>query len=149
MAPGGRSGGWSGGNPADNDPEEVGKLAERIRAEVEAATFEIGEGRVARTTCSIGYACYPFAHGDPELYGWEDILNLADSALYAAKAERNAWVGYLNTGELRPRGIAGSPGIDPARSFEEGALRAAASSPRLAWSRRPGQVGRAAYPALA
>ena len=96
----------------DNDPEQVGILAERIRKEIEAATFEITEGRVARTTCSIGYSCYPFVHGDPELYDWEEILALADAALYAAKRERNAWVGYLGPEDVSP---ARAPPLDSDR----------------------------------
>jgi GGDEF domain-containing protein len=52
---------------------------------VEATTFDIGEGRVVRITCSVGYACYPFVRSEPELYGWEDMLGLADAALYTAK----------------------------------------------------------------
>ncbi|HET9316696.1 MAG TPA: two-component regulator propeller domain-containing protein, partial [Vicinamibacteria bacterium] len=99
----------------DNDPDQVGTLAERIRAEIESTTFDIGEGRVARITCSVGYACYPFVRTEPELYAWEDMLGLADAALYAAKGLRNAWVGFLSTAQAPPRDLARSARIEPQR----------------------------------
>jgi diguanylate cyclase (GGDEF)-like protein len=112
----------------DNDPEQLGGLAERIRSEIDAATFDFGEGRVARTTCSIGYACYPFLHEEPELYTWEDVLGFADAALYAAKVTRNTWVGYLSTEKPAFAELAGSIRVDPKRLQEEGMLRAVSSN---------------------
>jgi diguanylate cyclase (GGDEF)-like protein len=114
----------------DTDPVQVGALAERIRSEIEAATFEIGEGRVVRTTCSIGFTCYPFLHDDPEAHPWEDVLALADGALYAAKSRRNAWVGFLSTQQDQP----GGRGIlsEPQRLVESGVLRVVSSDPALA-----------------
>jgi hypothetical protein len=114
----------------DTDPVQVGALAERIRSEIEAATFEIGEGRVVRTTCSIGFTCYPFLHDDPEAHPWEDVLALADGALYAAKSRRNAWVGFLSTPQApNPgRAIIG----EPQRMVASGLLRVLASDPALA-----------------
>ena len=111
----------------DNDPDQVGTLAERIRAEIESTTFDIGEGRVARITCSVGFACYPFVRSEPELYGWEDMLGLADAALYAAKGLRNAWVGFLSTAQAPPRDLARSARIEPQRLLELGALKVTAS----------------------
>jgi diguanylate cyclase (GGDEF)-like protein len=111
----------------DNDPDQVGTLAERIRAEIESTTFDIGEGRVARITCSVGYACYPFVRSEPEMYGWEDMLGLADAALYAAKGLRNAWVGFLSTAQAPPRDLARSQRIEPQRLLELGALKVVAS----------------------
>jgi GGDEF domain-containing protein len=46
-----------GARPQRRRPVE---LAERIRTASAAHVFEIGEGRVVRTTCSVGFACYPF-----------------------------------------------------------------------------------------
>jgi diguanylate cyclase (GGDEF)-like protein len=112
----------------DNDPEQIGSLAERIRREIEAARFDIGEGRVASTTCSVGYACYPFVRAEPELYSWEEVLALADAALYTAKATRNAWVGYLSARQRPQVEPTGSARMDPARLLQDGALRTITSS---------------------
>jgi diguanylate cyclase (GGDEF)-like protein len=116
----------------DNDAEQVGALAERIRSEIEATAFEVGNGRVAHTTCSIGYACYPFVRGEPDLYQWEDVLGLADAALYAAKGTRNAWVGFLSTQRPPRPDQWRAARVDPKRLIEEGALRAVSSHPELA-----------------
>jgi diguanylate cyclase (GGDEF)-like protein len=69
-------------------------MAERIRSQVAQHTFDIGEGRVVRTSCSIGFACYPFFKEQLDALSWEQAVAVADRALYVAKASgRNAWVG--------------------------------------------------------
>jgi diguanylate cyclase (GGDEF)-like protein len=69
-------------------------LAERIRARIAAHHFRISSTRQVSTTCSIGFACYPFLPDAPELVTWEESLNLADRALYRAKSRRDAWLGW-------------------------------------------------------
>ena len=71
------------------------ELAERVRTRVAEHVFEIGEGRVVRTSCSIGFACYPFFREQLDALSWEQVISVADRALYVAKASgRNAWVGF-------------------------------------------------------
>ena len=72
-------------------------LAERIRSRIAQQVFALGDGQVARTTASIGYACYPFIHAQPDALSWEQVLSLADAAMYRAKESRNAWVGFCAT----------------------------------------------------
>ncbi len=73
--------------------EDASVLAERIRARVAQTMYSVGSGQVARTTCSIGFASYPFIKEQPDLLDWEQVLGIADAAMYRAKEERNAWVG--------------------------------------------------------
>ena len=62
--------------------------------------FTLEDGRVIRATCSIGFACFPFVRDEPDTFSWEDVLALADSALYAAKhTSRDAWVGLVSTND--------------------------------------------------
>ncbi|MEZ5500168.1 MAG: two-component regulator propeller domain-containing protein [Steroidobacteraceae bacterium] len=72
-------------------------LAERIRSSVAKQIFRIGDGSVARTSCSIGFATSPFIPGQKTQPGWQQVLTLADAALYLAKRARNDWVGWRGT----------------------------------------------------
>ncbi|MBD8873082.1 ligand-binding sensor domain-containing diguanylate cyclase [Rhodanobacter sp. DHB23] len=80
---------------ARSAPADAGPLfAERIRATVAAARFDLGDGQHVQLTCSIGFANYPFFASELEKLHWEQVVNLADECLYAAKRQgRNAWVG--------------------------------------------------------
>lgn len=72
------------------------RLAERARQAVADAPFELASGQVLAVTCSVGFAPWPFWSRFPALGDWEQSVNLADRALYAAKAGgKNAWVGVL------------------------------------------------------
>jgi diguanylate cyclase (GGDEF)-like protein len=76
-------------------PHDAGpQFAERIRAAVAAHPFDLGEGRSLRRTCSVGFASFPFFGDDPDRLNWEQVVNLADECLYAAKRHgRDAWAG--------------------------------------------------------
>lgn len=76
-------------------PEQVESLAERIRSEIAAEIFRLETAHVVRSTCSIGFAGFPFISSDPDKINWEQVLGLADSALYLAKQQRDCWVGYF------------------------------------------------------
>jgi len=79
----------------DQNGERLTELAERIRSHVAQHVFDIGEGRVVRTSCSIGFACYPFFREQLDALSWEQVVSVADRALYVAKASgRNSWVGF-------------------------------------------------------
>ncbi|HEX7640524.1 MAG TPA: diguanylate cyclase, partial [Burkholderiaceae bacterium] len=73
---------------------EAGIIAERICEAMRAAPFEVAPGvRLART-CSVGFAVLPFLGAQPHLAGWSSVVEVADQALYAAKAGgRDGWIG--------------------------------------------------------
>jgi diguanylate cyclase (GGDEF)-like protein len=71
-------------------------LAERIRSRIADHPFRLPSGAVVRVTCSIGFGLFPFSPGRLDLLGWEQVLGLADLALYQAKARgRNRVVGVV------------------------------------------------------
>jgi diguanylate cyclase (GGDEF)-like protein len=81
----------------DADMAAAELLAERIRSGVAKQLYRVSPGTVARTSCSVGFAPYPFAENTDETGSWEQVLAIADAALYEAKRSRNAWVGFSGT----------------------------------------------------
>jgi diguanylate cyclase (GGDEF)-like protein len=81
----------------DADLAMASTLAERVRSSVAKQIFRVGDGQVARTSCSIGFAPAPFIPGYPTQLDWEQSLSIADVALYEAKRNRNSWVGWGGT----------------------------------------------------
>jgi len=75
-----------------SNKDELQVLAERIRSNVENHVFDLGEGQTIKRTCSFGLVQFPFVKNNIDALSWEQTLNLADIALYAAKSNgRNAW----------------------------------------------------------
>ncbi|MEL7311317.1 MAG: diguanylate cyclase [Pseudomonadota bacterium] len=70
-------------------------IAETIREEIEGCPTILENGEVLRCTCSIGFAALPFDGQNVERFSWQDVVSIADHALYASKqAGRNRWTGY-------------------------------------------------------
>jgi diguanylate cyclase (GGDEF)-like protein len=81
------------------DRREAETLARRIMSEFSERPFELGNAISVRKTCSVGWAPFPWFVADPGALGYEEVLKLADRALYAAKeAGRNCSVGLIPTG---------------------------------------------------
>jgi len=71
-------------------------LPERIRSAMEAHPFDIGVAEPIRCTCSLGFSVFPLSPADPIRFTWEQIVEVADGCLFAAKhSGRNAWVGII------------------------------------------------------
>ncbi len=79
-------------------PSVAETLAERIRSLVAEHVFDLGDGHSVRLTCSIGFAFFPFIPAAPKGVTWEQVVMIADRALYVAKASgKNAWIGIFST----------------------------------------------------
>lgn len=75
------------------DAAQASVLAERIVAAARAQHFRLDSGELLRATCSVGVAALPFLPGDPDALEWEQVVDLADAAVYAAKHRgRDGWV---------------------------------------------------------
>jgi len=81
-------------------------LASRLRAAVADTPFALPDATALPRTCSVGFACFPFLVGQPGAVSWQEVVNLADLALYGAKrAGRNGWVGLAAGAGARPEGL--------------------------------------------
>jgi diguanylate cyclase (GGDEF)-like protein len=76
-------------------------LARRLLRLMGEEPFDIGDGKKLAMTCSIGWAAFPWITSQPDALSVDDVLVLADRAMYAAKdAGRNYAVGIAPGGEL-------------------------------------------------
>jgi diguanylate cyclase (GGDEF)-like protein len=78
------------------DRENAGLLCNRVLEAVRDLPFDVGNGVQVHKTCSIGWAPYPWLPDDVGMLTMENVLELADKALYMAKREgRNRSYGLL------------------------------------------------------
>jgi len=79
-------------------PDSAPVLARRIRQAFKRHVFDVSDDVKLQLTCSMGWACYPFIPADCGILGWEEVVGVADKALYAAKnSGRDSWVGVVST----------------------------------------------------
>lgn len=109
--------------------EEAPKLAERIRHSVENYHFAI-DNMVLRQTCSIGFACFPFVQKYQPDLTWEQVIEIADKCLYAAKnTQRNAWLGVYGAQDSDSETFMESLFEDPGALLNAKAMRLVTSIP--------------------
>ncbi|MEO0422657.1 MAG: two-component regulator propeller domain-containing protein [Pseudomonadota bacterium] len=103
--------------------DPVQHLPQRISSAVANSLFPVGNGRVARTSTSIGYARYPFIQEAPGHLSWEQVLNVADHAMYQAKEQRNTHVGFEATSStLECDDLLAAMSRDPLALVEQGVI---------------------------
>jgi diguanylate cyclase (GGDEF)-like protein len=70
-------------------------LAQRLCQACASHPFDIGGGRLLAVTCSVGLVEYPLFDDGTQGLEWEQLMELADRALYRVKrGGRNGWGAY-------------------------------------------------------
>ena len=78
------------------DPTGIPAFCSRILEVVSREPFDLGHGIIVRKTCSVGWAPYPWCRSAFDAICAEEVVILADVALYRAKAcGRNQGIGML------------------------------------------------------
>lgn len=113
--------------------EGAANLAERVCSSVGGKDFEVDGALRLSITCSVGFACFPFFRATPHRLSWQQVAELADQGLYAAKrAGRNAWVGLYGTDANPPGDILARLEAHPAEILNAGAFQIRSSLPEAA-----------------
>ncbi len=78
------------------DRENASLFCNRVLEVIRNTPFDVGNGVEVHKTCSIGWAPYPWLKDDVGLLSLDNVIELADKALYLAKREgRNRAYGLL------------------------------------------------------
>jgi diguanylate cyclase (GGDEF)-like protein len=105
-------------------------IAGRILHGIAGRTLTLDDGREIARTCSVGYAALPFVKSAPDALTWEQVVGVADRAMYCAKQSgRNAWVGLMATPTTPATGLLRAVQEDLAALVARGELMVASSLP--------------------
>ncbi len=78
------------------DREHAGLLCSRVLEAIRDTPFDVGNGVQVHKTCSIGWAPFPWLPEDVGMLSIDNVIELADKALYLSKREgRNRAYGML------------------------------------------------------
>jgi diguanylate cyclase (GGDEF)-like protein len=113
---------------------EAAVIAERMRVAVEEHEFRAGEATV-RLTASIGFAAFPFLTSERTRFSWEEVVDVADVCMYAAKrAGRDCWVGVSARDCRNPESLVARMRHDIAEVVAGGELEVHSSREGIPWN---------------
>lgn len=100
------------------------ELAERVRQVVCEEEFSLEDDLAITQTCSVGFACFPFVIAHPKAITWQDVVDIADIALYSVKhAGRNGWAGFFAEEHAWPELLLCTLKADPSGAILNNELR--------------------------
>jgi diguanylate cyclase (GGDEF)-like protein len=98
-------------------------LGDRICQAVAGHRFDVGTGEPLQVTCSVGFIECPLFRDARGGLGWEQMIELADRALYFVKTHgRNGWAAYRARRDTDLGGLQAALAGDPERLVDTGRL---------------------------
>ena len=80
--------------------EDSNFIASRLCQKVRETDFSDQIGDNIAITCSIGYTLFPLFTKEPNFLNWEELVEIADKALYAVKQNgRNGWATFKTSSD--------------------------------------------------
>jgi diguanylate cyclase (GGDEF)-like protein len=102
----------------DTSPLGLGEMTERILDAFRSRPFDVDPGVSVTLTCSIGFTHFPAV-----VSAWEDVVKVADVALYEAKqAGRDRSLGLRYAPSADPEVVSKAVQADVRQAFEDGLL---------------------------
>ena len=99
-------------------------IGERIRAAIANHVFDLGDGVTLQLTCSVGIAEYPLFRNAQRRLGWEQMIELADGALYWVKQNgRDGWAAFRPTALTDLATLIREMHTTPEKLIEQGQLQ--------------------------
>lgn len=78
--------------------QSLAAIGERLCRQIASHPFALADGGTVSLTASVGLAEYPMFQDTESRLGWEDMIELADKALYWVKRHgRNGWAAFRPT----------------------------------------------------
>ncbi len=109
-------------------------LASTVCDAVREHTFVLASGVELRMTCSVGFTAFPLVPGEPDNFGWEIAVDLADQCLYAAKKSgRDGWVGCLVQDTVRTDAEGALPSLEELGARGDGLILSSFPEGRIQW----------------
>jgi len=80
----------------DTCADDLATLAERTRSRFDHQAFDSGTAEPIHRSVSIGFVAMPLVREHADAFSWDQMIALADQAMYRAKAAgRNRWMGFV------------------------------------------------------
>lgn len=101
----------------------LARIGKRLCSHIAAHAFDLGNGTLHHLTVSIGLVECPLFASHPDLLDWEQLVTLADNAMYQVKTSgRNGWMAYRPLpNALLPEGVSSLQG-NPRQLLDSGLL---------------------------
>jgi diguanylate cyclase (GGDEF)-like protein len=104
------------------------EVAHRICHSINDSPFVQNSGAPIQVSCSVGFACFPLHRAHPGALTWDDVVSIADKAMYLVKKSgRNGWLGFVEHTGASEQGLQDWANLEPGQLIRAPGVHWAAS----------------------